>query len=138
MLVEGAGFYRLSGDATGLDLIAGVRVTDVDVELEITLPGQANLSTSVSASDTYTDGFAGLRHTSMLGNRWSLTLRGDVGAGDSDFAWNVSAYVGLHFGENNRFAVLGGYRHLEMELEDGDVEVDLTMTGPALGFVARF
>lgn len=138
LLVEGGGFYRLSGDQMGLDLIAGVRVTDYEVDVDVALPPPSTLTTDVSASATYTDGFVGLRHSSMLSDRWSLTLRGDVGAGDSDLAWNLSGLVGLHFGRDGRFAVLAGYRHLVMEFEEDDVEVDLTMSGPALGLLARF
>ena len=138
LMVEGVGFYRLTGDQVGLDLILGVRVTDFEMNLDIALPPPSTLTTDVDRSDTFTDGFVGLRHTSMLGQRWSLILRGDVGAGDSDLVWNVSGLLGLHFGEDNRFAVLGGYRHMVTEFEEGNVTVELTMSGPALGFLMRF
>lgn len=138
LLAEVGGFYRLSGDETGLDLLYGVRATDLELDVDLTLPGPLARASAAEISQTYVDGFVGLRHTSALGQSWSLTLRGDVGAGDSDLVWNLSGLVGYHFGGSDQFAILGGYRHLVMEFEEGDVEVDLTMSGPALGFLARF
>ena len=142
IVFEAAGFYRPSGEALGLDLLLGARVIDLDLELGLTLPPPATETGTVGTSDTFTDGFAGLRYTAPLGESWLLALRGDVGAGDSDLAWNASAYLGYNFGQRDQFAVVFGYRYLDLEFEEteGDitVETDMVMSGPSAGFMFRF
>lgn len=142
ILYEVGGFYRLTGEDSGLDLLLGVRVIDYDAEVDITLNPPAGPGTDASSSDTMTDGYLGLRYTAPLGEHWLLDLRGDVGAGDTDQAVNAAAYVGYQFGRDGRFTVLGGYRYLDLEIDDDDSLVatttELTMAGPALGFAIRF
>jgi hypothetical protein len=71
-----------------------------------------------------------------------FTVRGDVGTGDTDQAVNASAYLGHRFGREQRFTVLAGYRHLDLEMDDDnelvEVSTELTMSGPALGLAFSF
>ena len=140
-MIEAGGTYWPSGESQGLNLLLGVRVIDLGVDLIITPPAPLP-STRVQSSVTLTDGFAGLRYVAPLGQRWILTLRGDAGAGDSDLTWNASAILGYQFGKNNRYNMLLGYRHLVIEFEDNvdgvRVEVEQTMSGPEVGFAFRF
>jgi hypothetical protein len=142
ILFEAGGFYRLTGDTTGLDLLLGVRVIDYDLDVHITVPPPLDVSVSDSASDTLTDAFIGLRYIGNLGERWMFTVRGDVGTGDTDQAVNASAYLGYRFGREQRFTVLAGYRHLDLEMDDDnelvEVSTELTMSGPALGLAFSF
>jgi hypothetical protein len=141
-LFEAAGFYRPLGESHGLDLLLGVRVMDFEQTLDIALPSPSTVSTRVDVSETYTDGFAGLRYRAPLSANWSLVLRGDVGAGDTEFTWNAVATAAYGFGATGRNTLLFGYRHLEIELEGSDsaadVETELTMSGPIAGFAFRF
>ena len=142
ILFEAAGFYRPSGASHGLDVLLGVRVTDLDFELGITIPPPIDDSTRAGVSETFTDGFAGLRYSMPLGENWMLALRGDVGAGDSELVWNASAYFGYLFGQRDQFGILFGYRHMDVEYESfnngSKITVDQTMSGPAAGFGFRF
>ena len=113
------------------------------VKLAITPPPSSPLmAVRVDSSGSLTDGFVGVRYLTPLGERWSLTLRGDAGAGDTELTWNASAVLGYHFGQNDRFNILVGYRHMEIELKDTvdstRVDTDLTMSGPEVGFGFRF
>ena len=142
VLFELGGFYRLSGDTSGLDLLFGARAIDVDMTLDISLPPPLTATTQVSESDTFTDAFAGLRYQAPLGDRWSFIVRGDAGAGETELAWNAHALVGYNVGNQKQNAVYFGYRHMEIEFKDSDnsasVEADLTMSGPVMGFAFRF
>ena len=140
-LFEAAGFYRPSGEALGLDLLLGIRVMDLKMELDITPPAPLP-STRIDGSGTFTDAFAGLRYSFPLGQRWILAVRGDAGAGDSDLTWNVSGLFAFHFGKDDRYNALIGYRHMEIEVEETSgaitVKTELTMSGPMTGFAFRF
>jgi hypothetical protein len=141
-LYEVGGFFRPSGDTHGLDLLFGVRVIDFDMDLTITLPGPLGMSTTVNSAETFTDGFAGLRYSAPLGERWSFALRGDAGAGDSELTWNTSALLGYRVGKRRQNVILFGYRHMEIEFKDSSssvtVQTDMTMSGPLAGFAFRF
>lgn len=139
--VELGGFYRPSAAEYGFDILAGARITDMDVDLDITFP-QIGTS-SVGGSETYTDGFAGVRYSTPFADKWLMVIRGDVGAGDSEIAWNGVLTLGRTFGKNNNKSFLFGYRYLYMELDgtsDGgiDTEVDLTIAGPQIGVAFAF
>jgi hypothetical protein len=142
-LAEAGGFYRLSGDTHGLDLIFGARMLDLDLTVDFALPPPLTGTQKLSGGDTFTDGFAGLRYPTSFANRWEFMARGDVGAGDSDLAWNASAYFGYTVGKEPQNLILFGYRHLQFELKDSTgggqrIETDLTFSGPAIGFAFRF
>jgi hypothetical protein len=142
VLFELGGFYRLSGDTSGLDLLFGARAIDLDMTLDISLPPPLTATTQVSASGTFIDAFAGLRYQAPLGERWSFIVRGDAGAGETDLAWNAQALVGYNVGKERDNVILFGYRHMEVEFKDtgssADLEAYLTMSGPIAGFAFRF
>jgi hypothetical protein len=138
-LIEGGGFYRLQGESSGLDVLFGVRVFEIDQELVITADrGQATIDDTA----TFTDGFVGLRYAGSLGEKWSFRVRGDVGAGDSELALNGVVAFGYEVGKSGKYSLHFGWRVLDYEIEAEDegakVETDLTMSGPALGFQIKF
>lgn len=140
-ILEAGGFYRPSGEPFGLDILFGVRAIDIGADLTLTPPDPFE-TRSLSGSTSLTDGFAGLRYSARTGDNWLVTLRGDVGAGDSDLALNAVALLGYVFGDKDKYNLLFGYHYLALEfIDDGDglpVEVDMTMSGPQLGFAFRF
>lgn len=138
-ILEGGGVFNPSGESNGLDVLYGVRVIDIDQEVDIIPPLQPD--TRLRAAETATtlvDGFAGLRYTAPIGRKGSFIIRGDVGAGDTDLTLNATGGFGIGLGQSGKYALLVGYRHMEIELEEGEVETDLTMSGPILGFRIRF
>ena len=138
--VEAGGFYRPSGESFGFDVLFGARISDIDMTIDIIRPDPLPPS-SVNAADTLTDGFVGVRYSTSFANNWLFSIRGDVGAGDSETSWNAVALLGYSFGRDNRYAAMFGYRHLYMELETTDtvtVRVETTMSGPMAGFMFRF
>ncbi len=144
LIGEVGGTYRLAGDSalTGFDLMLGVRVTDIDVDLDLDYTGTGANILSTSASETQTDVFAGGRYIHGFDSGWVISIRGDVGTGDSDITWNGQAELIYLFGKNDQFGAVLGYRYMKAEYESSiqgeTVDADLTMSGPALGFAFRF
>ena len=141
MLFEFAGTFRPSEEVP-FELIGGVRIISLELNLDITIPPPIDASFGGDAGDDLYDLFVGARYYAPLGEHFMFAIRGDVATGDTDFSWNVQGVVGWMFGARDQFGLLVGYRHMEMELEDRvddvKVEVTQTMTGPMAGFMFRF
>ena len=141
-LFEAGGFYRPSGGANGLDILYGVRVIDFKMDIDITAPSPSTTTARASSSDTFTDGFLGLRYNAPLGERLSIAVRGDAGTGGTELTWNASALLGYSVGKQRQNLILIGYRHMEVELKDAHnglkTKTDVTMSGPITGFMFRF
>jgi len=140
-ILEAGGFYRPSGQPYGFDMMLGVRSIDLDIDVTLTPPSPLDARV-IDGSASLVDGFIGLRYSAPLGGNWVVSLRGDVGAGDSDLTYNLSGLLGYGFGADDRYTLLFGYRHFTVEYEESDggfpIEVDMTMSGPELGFAFRF
>ena len=124
-LVEVDAAYRLA-DGPDLDLIAGLRYVDADVDVNV--PGMGSGSGGIES----TLGIIGARARWELGRRWMLNLRGDVGFG-SDSAWQLLGLAKYEFGEH--WGLVFGYRAMELDIEDGSTEFDAVVQGFMLGLV---
>jgi hypothetical protein len=136
--LELGGFYRISGDASGIDLILGIRRIDVDLGLVLTREDQSPRPLDVNAE--IDDVFLGARYRVPFGKRWDFTVRGDYGLGDSDGTVNILAGIGVQF--NDTFSMKFGYRHVDIEFED-EVEgapetVAILLSGPYVGLLFHF
>ena len=138
-IVELGGFYRPSGNDSGVSYLFGIRNLNVEKTLLLT-PGGGGPTQRFDSDPTFTDVFGGVRYLHRFNDRWDLALRGDLSFGDSEGTINLIASVGYRF--NKTFALNLGYRHLEIEFEDDDSGVvettDIEMSGPLLGFLFRF
>ena len=141
-LYEGGGFYRLKDAVTGFDILYGIRVIDDSQDVTITVPPPISATVDGSTSDTYTDGIIGVRYSAPMGKRWYYAIRGDVGAGGTKIAWNGIVSFGFLCDKKGTYNLRFGYRYFKTELdttENGtDVETDLTLYGPYIGFGFRF
>jgi hypothetical protein len=90
------------------------------------------------SSQSWGDIFIGGRFHTVLGGKWNLSLRGDIGAGGSDFAWFGNAVVGYQF--TDLFSLGLGYRILSLDYETGSgadyFKYDITTNG--IGLEAKF
>jgi opacity protein-like surface antigen len=129
--------YRVEdNERVTLDLMAGFRVSSVDIDLSLSpglLPGR-----HMGVSETWVDPVIGGRARVALGDEWFATAIADVGGfrGDSDLTWQVFASLGYQI--NPRWSVQGGWRYFsaDKEIEGRDFKIDLS--GPLIGFTARF
>lgn len=121
---ELGGFYRLGQGPHFLDLLASLRY--YDLKLEPTVGAR-----SLDRSADWLDGVVGLQWRWKFAEKWILATRGDIGAGGSELAWNLSAFVDWQVWKN--LTLLGGYRALDIDYKD-KFTYDVTIQGPVLGF----
>ena len=137
-VLELGAFYRVSGEARGMDLMLGVRRIDVDLGLVLTRQDFQPRPLDVSAD--VNDLFLGARYRYPFGKRWDVSLRGDYGFGDSDGTLNLIAGIGVQFGDT--FGMKFGYRHadleLEVEVEGAPETMEILLSGPYVGLLFRF
>ena len=137
-VVQLLGGYNLYSEGKStLDLVAGARYLDLDMDLFLELqslgPGQ---SRSISESLTAWDGVVGLKGHASLGERWFLPYYLDVGAGQSKLTWQATAGIGFRAGRVVDLALV--YRHLEWDLDSTRVIDDINFSGPTLGVIFRW
>jgi hypothetical protein len=81
----------------------------------------------------------GLRFAPVLGEKWQLWTRFDIGGFDvgSDLTWQINA--NLIWMVSDSIAVTGGYRVLDIKYDDGEGNegfvYDATSHGPIFGLV---
>ena len=132
------GMYELAavftpGAAAGpFSAFAGVRFVDMTLDMVFSGPGPIG-PVSRSANKSYADFLIGARYVFSFSERWALSLRGDVGFGDTEQDWNATAMVGWRFGRQLNDAVLVGYRHLDVEVEEDGRKTEVQFDGPFLG-----
>ena len=136
-IYEFAATYTPGGESGRFTAFAGARIVDLSLEMKFSTPGP--LEPIPRATDkSYTDFMVGGRFIHSFNDRWLLNLRGDIGGGDTESSWNALATVGWRFGGDLDKAVLFGWRHMELEVEEGGPETDVTMDGPIAGVNFRF
>jgi hypothetical protein len=141
-IYEAAAIYRFLAEGQVLDGLVGVRIIDLEQQHDVALPPPPAATTTFGGSDTLVDGFVGARYQRPLGGRFSFTLRGDIGTGDTELTWNAIGTLGVRVGETGKYSLQFGWRHMETETEGearngADVETELTLTGPIVGFVFK-
>ena len=138
-LYEAGGFYRVSGDKAGFDVLFGARILDINQDVKITLPSSA--TTSFGTSGTLVDGFFGARYTVPFAKRWGFGVRGDVAAGGTEITWNAVAQFGVWFGKTAKYGMTAGWRYTDMEIDKSDqgvnVKTKMVLSGPSVNFVFR-
>lgn len=111
-----------------VDLYAGARLVSLDLDLSLTGPLQTR---ETGASPSNVSPLIGGKAQVPLGGRWGLALQGDIGF-DSDVKWQASGTVQYNFSERWRMGL--GYRHLALQHDKGDREIDIAFSGPLLAF----
>jgi len=138
-IVELGGFYRPSGNDSGVNYLFGIRNVNADQTLLVT-PGGGGPTQRFDSDSSFTDVYFGARYLNRFNDRWDFTVRGDYSFGDTEGTINLLASVGYRF--NKTFALNLGYRHLAIEFKDDvdgeDETTDIELSGPFLGFLFRF
>ena len=112
-----------------MDIIAGIRHQDIDVKLTI-------FNQAPEGSVDWYDPFIGLIYARPLSKHFYMSLRGDVGGGQSDLATNAEAMFRYQF--NKMFSAKFGYRYLKVQFTDSDFVYDVSLDGFLLGLGIRF
>ncbi len=132
-----AGTYRVhESDRSHFDVLAGARITDVDLKVGVDLGLIDEIS--VSDGDTWIDPIIGVRGRTDLTERtyvdgWAMI--GGFGV-QSDFLWDVYGVVGYEF--SDWLSAYAGYRGSGTDYRNGAFIWDITKYGPILGFELKF
>lgn len=124
---------------TTLDLYAGARYTDLELEID-----PANFP-AISGSRDWIDPIVGAKLTLPIAERWHLKVNGDIGGFgvSSDFTWSATGVLGYDFTLFEQPAsVYLGYRGLGQDYSSGSGDTkftwDVIQHGPLLGLSLRF
>ncbi|MFW2440783.1 MAG: outer membrane beta-barrel protein [Arenicellales bacterium] len=121
-IVEAGISYRLSDQ---FNLIAGGRYQKVDEDITVPIIGTLN------GGDSWIDGFIGGVWQPVNTDKWTLRLRGDIGAGDSDSVWQAGIGGGYRF--NKTWSILLAYRYLSTDFESEKFKWDVDQSGLGIG-----
>ncbi len=122
------GYYRVVTGRQTFDWLLGVRYYSHDLEL---------IPTPVAVSEDWADPVVGARWTTPLAEKWTLSLRGDIGGfgAGSDLSWQAAGFV--VFQPWKHVSIFTGVRALGVDYETGSgldrYEYDVTTWGPVLG-----
>jgi hypothetical protein len=128
-----AGYDLLDAGDSHLEVFAGARYYDLKVWLD--LHAAAAQARSLSGDAQWTDGVLGLRWASNISGHWDAYVQGDVGTGGSNLSWQAIAVIDYRFTWG---AVIGGWRHLDIDYNNGPFTRDGALSGPLLGVSFRF
>jgi hypothetical protein len=148
-MVEFGGMYRLArwplgkDEKTALTMegLAGGRYWNMLATLDLSIPLTGTFVDKSGRKD-WIDPFVGARMRLDLSDKFSLSLRGDVGGFDvgSKFTYNAIGLVGYNI--SRVVSIWLGYRVLGVDYESGShfnkFKYDVTMYGPITGLVFRF
>ncbi len=130
------GYRVLENPETGayVDVLGGVRYWHLKTDLTFNagiLPG-----VSASRSRQWADGVAGLRGRVFISPRWFLTGKGDLGGGGSNFTYQLFGGGGVLVGRH--YALIGGYRYLNVNYNKDNFLFDMALHGPIVGVGIKF
>jgi hypothetical protein len=131
-VIAGSVFYRFGEAGRSFDAIAGVSYFRIDIGID------AGPLPSIAGDKEWLDPFIGGRVGLDLSEKWFLSVRGDIGGFGvgSELIWDVTASLGYRL--SKRATLAFGYRHLDVDYEDGRFEFDAQFSGPYVGLVLRF
>ena len=133
----GAAEYRLIDTEQGsVDVLGGARVWALDTELD-PVGGPAD-PLSFTDDAAWVDPIIGARARIELPSDFYLTgwgMIGGFGAG-SELTWDVMGALG--YSVSDSVSIIGGWRALSVDYEDGAFIYDVVQSGPILGATIKF
>ena len=136
VLIDAVVTYWPQGVDSRLNLFGGLRYSGLDDEYRVRL-GDTELATRRSSNDYY-DALLGVRYRFDLGDKWAIHTRADYGVGDSEGSLLLRANLAYTVGERQQNRVLFGYQYRQAEYRDGDLKLEMQLSGFMAGFSFRF
>ena len=118
------------------DVLFGGRALFLSNDVEITGAGGGDASADEDFS--HIGPLIGGRLRYNFTSRWFASARGDASGFGLDDAttWSATGLVGYRFTE--LFSLALGYRYMEIDMEESDLDLELTYQGPLVGFGFTF
>ncbi len=139
----GGSWRAMTVPGATLDVIAGVRLLDIEQTLtwditgnvgSIPAPGRAGTSTAGLSNWDAIIGVKG-RFDLNAGRTWFAPYYLDVGTGESSLTWQALGGVGYSFGWGD---VVAAWRYLDYDMKSGNAIESLTFNGPSISAVFRW
>jgi len=124
-------FRSFGGERVGFDVLAGARYFRIESDVSVG-PFESNGSTD------WVDPLVGGRLTLRLADQWQAWLRGDLAGFGTGSELTTHIFAGVLYNISDRYSVGFGYRYLDIDYEEDELEVDMTTDGPILGMTIRF
>lgn len=133
------GANLLHEPAVSLDLFGGARLLNMSANLSWDFAGPTgSVPIAGNASQTFNewDAIVGLKGEVRFGeSHWFMPYYADVGGATSNFTWQALLGVGYRFGWGDVVLVV---RSLSYNFDSKDNQLDMRLTGPALGASFKF
>ena len=117
-----------------VDVLGGIRYWHL--ESEITFDTGLLTATTRTNSRAWVDGVAGIRARTNLTNRLFVIGKFDLGGGGSNFSYQLFGGAGVLVGK--RYALIAGYRDLDVNYNKDGLLFDNALHGPIFGFRIKF
>jgi opacity protein-like surface antigen len=131
-----AGTWRALPGVAPVDLVGGVRINDLKLDLDLSASALAPQGRTLVRSRSWVDGFVGVRAHYPVAPQWTLVGYVDVGGGGSDFTWQ--ALAGVHYAISPTMTAKFGYRYLKVDYHRDDFRYDIATGGIFAGAGMRF
>jgi hypothetical protein len=129
MLHPEVGYALLARPWGGVDGLIGARYRNLGVDLSVPPQG-------VSADRNWVDGTVGANVRYQPAEKWRLVAKADIGAGGSDFTWQL--YGGAGYDLGRCCALVAAYRFLDVDYDHDGILYDVQLGGPTFGVTLRF
>ena len=128
--------YRIYDEGLKVDLLGGLRYTEIDVDVSAKNP--VGRAIDDSEDEDWIEPLVGARLINDWTDWWYSSLSFDVGGAGigSDFTWQVFLSQGFRLSRNIDLRV--GYRYLDIDYDHNGVSVETTTSGPLAGLAFRF
>lgn len=134
VLVNGSLYYRAVEAPFTLDLMAGARYIDTEIDFD---PGLA-AGRSAEGSKDWIDPVLGFRARFPITDRLSAVVMADIGGFgvSSDLTWQLYGGFNYQLSDSSDFKLV--WRHMKIDYDGGDFVYDIEMDALAIGFGYSF
>lgn len=122
-----------------VEILFSLGYFDVSADLDVRVLNQTR---SINSSASWTDPLFGLEYRKPLNDKWSLSLRGDIGGFGVGSDLTVHGWAKLIRRSSDKFAWFFGYRYIAYDYEEGSglgyQRYDFAQQGPGVGVLMSF
>ncbi len=133
-IADVAGIYDPAGDRRGISFLYGARIIDQRVQVDADFTTSSGSSAEhYETGETLIDALVGLRFREDLTSNLSFQTELDASSGGTDYTWSAFPSLNYSFG-GGRYALVAGYRHMTIAFEEeGDLDGEMSLSGPLFG-----
>jgi opacity protein-like surface antigen len=136
-ILQLAGAYRvLDSMTTPVDVLVGIRFTDLYADLAFSQSALLPNGPSRSNSTNWTDGFVGVRAAYVFSDKWSVVGYADAGTGGTKYSWQL--YAGANYNFTKTIVGKLGYRVLTQNYDKPDFLYNVRTSGVFAGVGIKF